>query len=145
MEIETKERELIPMKSGKFLLLHILINTLLMSTCAAYIYFSKSLETESDDALIIPQIFGVIPGFFFTVGRSFLMPDILAVYEDNDTRAQQVCGAAKKGAKLAISIGFCALGFMSLVPALFWTFIYKWLTSSDIKDAIISINNGAPF
>jgi hypothetical protein len=145
MEIETKERELIPMKSGKFLLLHILINTLLMSTCAAYIYFSKSLETESDDALIIPQIFGVIPGFFFTVGRSFLMPDILPVYEDNATQAQQVCGAAKKGAKLAISIGFCALGFMSLVPALFWTFIYKWLTSSDIKDAIISINNGAPF
>ena len=73
------------------------------------------------------------------------MPDILPVYEDNATQAQQVCGAAKKGAKLAISIGFCALGFMSLVPALFWTFIYKWLTSSDIKDAIISINNGAPF
>jgi len=144
MEMETKERELIPMKSGKFLLLHILVNTVLMSTCAAYIYFSKSLETESDDALIIPQIFGVIPGFFFTIGRSFLMPDILPVYEDNDTRAQQVCGACKKGAKRAIAIAFCFLGFLSLVPALFWTFIYKWFTSSDIKDAIISLNNGAP-
>jgi len=144
METETKDTELIPMKSGKFLLLHILINTFLMSTCALYIYFSKSLDTESDDALIIPQIFGVVPGLFFTIGRSFLMPDILPVYDENDTRAQQVCWACKKGTKLVLAIVFCILGFMSLMPALFWTFIYKWFTSSDIKDVLMSLNNGAP-
>jgi len=144
IEVESKEKQLIPMKSGKFLLLHILINTFLMSTCAGYIYFSRSLDTESDDALIIPQIFGVIPGFFFAVSRSFLMRDILPVYDENTTRVHQLGTACTKGLKLFGAISFAFMGFLSLMPALFWTFIYKWLTSSDIKDAILTLNEGTP-
>ena len=32
---------------------------------------------------------------------------------------------------------FSLLGILSLIPALFWTFIYKWFTSIDVKSALM--------
>ena len=74
----------------------------------------------------------------------FLMQDILPVYDENTTRVHQVGTACTKGLKLFGAISFAFMGFLSLLPALFWTFIYKWLTSSDIKDAILTLNKGTP-
>ena len=52
---------LVPMKSAKFLLMHVVGNTFLMLVCAIYIPFSRPLDTRTDDALVIPQLLGVIP------------------------------------------------------------------------------------
>ena len=32
---------------------------------------------------------------------------------------------------MILSTVFTVFGYLSLVPALFWTFIYKWFTSFD--------------
>ena len=43
----------------------------------------------------------------------------------------------RKGAKLVLAMIFSLLGILSLIPALFWTFIYKWFTSIDVKSALV--------
>ena len=43
----------------------------------------------------------------------------------------------KKGAKICLAVVFTILGFLALIPALFWTFIYKWFTSIDVTNAIV--------
>ena len=73
---EPKKEALVPMRSAKFLLLHVFINTAIMGMASTYIFFSRSLDAGSDDAIVIPQILGVIPGFLFAMGQSILMPDI---------------------------------------------------------------------
>ena len=50
------------MRSGLFLLLHTILNTILLSSCAIYIATTKDLSEQSNDALILPQILCVIPG-----------------------------------------------------------------------------------
>ena len=74
-EVDKKEA-LVPMRSAKFLLLHVFINTAVMGIASTYIFFSRSLDAGSDDAIVIPQILGVIPGLLFAMGQSILMPDI---------------------------------------------------------------------
>ena len=123
---------LIPMKSAKFLLMHVVVNTFLMLVCAIYILFSRPLDTRTDDALVIPQLLGVIPGLLFSIGKCLLMPDLCPVYDDNVTKCQKLCGTVRKGTKLILSVGFSIMGFLSLLPAIFWTVIYKWVTSIDV-------------
>ena len=43
----------------------------------------------------------------------------------------------RKGAKVVLAMIFSLLGILSLIPALFWTFIYKWFTSIDVKSALM--------
>ena len=71
-----KKEDLVPMRSAKFLLIHVFINTIVMGIASTYIFFSRSLDAGSDDAIVIPQILGVIPGLLFAMGQSVLMPDI---------------------------------------------------------------------
>ena len=82
---------LTPMRSTKFLILHVLANTLLMSACSAYLLLSPGeLGDEAGDALVIPQLLGVVPGTLFGIGQCFLMPDCWAGYDD-DTTCCQLC------------------------------------------------------
>jgi len=130
---------LVPMKSGKFLLLHIIVNTGVISCTALYV-FTKENNKDSEDALVIPQILGAIPGLLFSIGHSILMPDVCQVYDDNETRVDKACGFCRQGGKVFLSVVFAILGFCSLVPALFWTFIYKFFTSADITKTLLNIS-----
>ena len=90
-EVQKKEA-LVPMRSAKFLLLHVFINTAVMGIVSIYIFFSRSLDAGSDDAIVIPQILGVIPGLLFAMGQSILMPDICPA-ENNGTTTS--CGKVR--------------------------------------------------
>jgi len=115
-----------PMRSGKYLLGHILMNSVLMGVCSVYIYFSANLlDQQADEALVIPQILCVIPGLLFGIGRSFLHADFFPVYEDDNSISDRACGACRKGMKIFLSVSFTCLGYASLVPAVMWTVVYK--------------------
>ena len=86
-----KKETLVPMRSAKFLLLHVFINTAIMGIASTYIFFSRSLDAGSDDAIVIPQILGTIPGLLFAMGQSILMPDICP--ENNGTTTS--CGKVR--------------------------------------------------
>ena len=43
----------------------------------------------------------------------------------------------RRSGKRVLAILFSLLGVLSLIPALFWTFIYKWFTSIDVKSALM--------
>jgi len=126
-EEPSQKKALVPMSSAKFLLLHVIFNTLLIGLTGAYIFISRRLDTGSNDALIIPQVLGIVPGLFFAVGTSFLMPG-MCPSSQGETNVQKVCVCVSKGAKVCLAILFSILGFLSIIPALFWTFIYKWIT-----------------
>ena len=49
----------------------------------------------------------------------------------------KVCGGLITGGKVCLAIVFSILGFLALLPALFWTFIYKWFTSVDVKLSLL--------
>ena len=53
---ENNERHKPKMKSGLFLVLHTLVNTALLSSCAIYISATRDLDVESDNALVFPQV-----------------------------------------------------------------------------------------
>ena len=57
-------------------------------------------------------------------GEKFLILDYTNTYHFISSRLQ-------KSAKLILAVVFIIFGYLSLVPALFWTFIYKWFTSFD--------------
>ena len=94
--LSNREKEVVtlsPMKSTKFLIYHVLFNTILMSACSAYLFLSPGeLGDEADDALVIPQLLGVVPGLLFGIGQCFLMPDCWAVYDDDTTTCQLCSG-----------------------------------------------------
>ena len=96
-----KKETLVPMRSAKFLLLHVFINTAIMGMASTYIFFSRSLDAGSDDAIVIPQILGVIPGFLFAMGQSILMPDICPENINTPT----TCG------KVSLRCVFCIVFF----------------------------------
>ena len=50
------------MRSGLFLVLHTIINTILLSSCAIYISVTRKLSVEADNALVLPQVLAVVPG-----------------------------------------------------------------------------------
>ena len=117
------------MKSAKFLLIHVVTNTLLMLACAVYILFSRYLDSLTDDALLILQLLGVIPGVLFAIGKCLLMPDLWpAAYAENVSRSTQMCAGVRQGTKVCLAVIFSLLDFLLLGPAVFWTVIYKWLT-----------------
>ena len=51
------------MRSNRFFILHVLFNTILMFCVSSFLFTtSENLDSNSDDALVIPQILGVVPG-----------------------------------------------------------------------------------
>ena len=51
------------MRSTKFFILHVLFNTILMCCVSSFLFTtSENLDSNSDDALVIPQLLGVVPG-----------------------------------------------------------------------------------
>lgn len=131
-QLGSEKKVLVPMRSAKFLLLHVGLNTVFMAVTSACVYFSQNLDTGSDDALVIPQILGTIPGIFFAFGQAFLMPDMWPDTNSGDGRCNKVFGGLKRGGKLCLAVLFSLLGFLALLPAVFWTFIYKTFTSLDV-------------
>ena len=100
------------MRSAKFLLLHVLINSAIMGMVSIKIFFSQNLDTGSDDALVIPQILGVIPGLLFTVGQSMLMPDICP---ENNSGTTSNCGKVGSTSPLPVNISLTlSLPFLML-------------------------------
>lgn len=89
-EVPEQKKQLVPMRSAKFLLLHVGLNTIFMFVTSCYVFLHHSKDSESDDALVIPQILGVIPGILFAVGKSFLMPDMCAARGDHTDNCQKV-------------------------------------------------------
>ena len=128
--------ELSPMRSTKFFLLHVIFNTILMFSVSVYLFVTTpDLDTSSDDALVIPQLLGVVPGLFFSIAYCFTLGDYVS--DRSESRVQACCGRLQKGGKFCLSVLFSVLGYLSLIPALFWTFIYKYFTSIDVTSAIV--------
>ena len=126
-ESQTDEK----MKSGLFLVLHTIVNTVMLSSCAIYISVTKNLSVSSDNALILPQILAVIPGCFFTLARSVLLVDTRFIPEKMWHCIRYF---------LAIILGIIAYG--SLIPAIFWSLLWKLITvfDEDIKDADLDLD-----
>ena len=104
------------MKSGRFLLLYTTSNALLLFGCGAYVAFTRRLDVESDNALILPLMLAVIPGCFFAVARAILLPDL---------KPKCVHDKIWKPIKCILSVALGAIGYGSLIPAIFWSLIYK--------------------
>jgi len=105
------------MRSGLFLLLHTIAQTILLSSCAIYISATRELSTEADNALVLSQIWAVSPGFFFTLSRSILMVD------DDRPKCCHIKFWKVFQVILAVIFGLIAVG--SLIPALFGSLIWK--------------------
>ena len=106
------------MKSGKFLIIHTVLSTLILSGCAIYISITKeNLSDSSTNALILPQILAVVPGCFFTLSRSVLY------LKNNKPRI------FPQKAWDIILIMFSAIlsiiAYGSVIPALFWSLLWK--------------------
>ena len=55
--------QLTPMRSTVFFMFHVLFNTVLMFCVSVFLFTTSSnLDSNADDALIIPQLLGVVPG-----------------------------------------------------------------------------------
>jgi len=137
---EMEEKLLVPMRSSRFLFLHTIVNTVLMFTVAVYLLANRDDSggsMEERDAIVIPQLLGVIPGLFFTVGTAILMPEERTDPEGEST-CRKICKGFQKGSRLLFSVILSFLGFLSLMPAFFWTLMYKWFTQEDLKSAILS-------
>ena len=106
------------MKSGRFLIIHTVLSTLILSGCAIYISITKeNLSDSSTNALILPQILAVVPGCFFTLSRSVLY------LKNNKPRI------FPQKAWNIILIMFSAIlsiiAYGSVIPALFWSLLWK--------------------
>jgi len=114
------------MKSGKFLIFHTISNTLLMSGCAIYISLTRDLNPVADNALVLPQFLAVIPGCFFTLARSLLLLG---------NARPRLCHPKAWDLVLVAGAGVLAiLGFGSVVPAAFWSLL--WKTSGVISEVL---------
>ena len=113
------------MKSGLFLILHTVCNTLLLSGCAIYISVTRDLSTTSDNALVLPQILAVIPGCFFTLARSLLLLDGMK---------PEACHPKAWTLLLVCSAGVLGvIAYGSVIPAAFWSLLWKATgTISDV-------------
>ena len=68
-------------RSTKFFLLHVIFNTLLMFSVSVYLFTSSSdLDTSSDDALVIPQLLGVVPGKIYIAMVAIMLGARLLVF-----------------------------------------------------------------
>jgi len=103
------------MRSGLFLVLHTIVNTILLSSCAIYISATRDLSNEANNALVLPQVLAVVPGCFFTLARSILLVDVPSICHEKIWKITQVT--------LAVVFGIIAVG--SLIPALFGSLIWK--------------------
>ena len=70
-EFQVEEAQVPPsrhekMRSGLFLVLHTIAQTILLSSCAIYISATRELSLEADNALVLSQIWAVVPGKRFT-------------------------------------------------------------------------------
>ena len=113
------------MKSGLFLILHTITSTLLLSGCAIYISVTReNLSDSSSNALILPQILAVVPGFFFTLSRSVLFFE--------DSRPIFVPRKAWKILLIILSAILAILAYGSVIPAVFWSLL--WTVSGAAVD-----------
>ena len=106
------------MKSGRFLIIHTVLSTLILSGCAIYISITKeNLSDSSTNALILPQILAVVPGCFFTLSRSVLY------LKNNKPRIfpQKVWNIILIMFSAILSI----IAYGSVIPALFWSLLWK--------------------
>lgn len=110
------------MKSGHFLVLHTIISTAVLGSCAIYISVTRDLSVESDNALFLPQLLAVIPGCFFTLARSILLIDPPHICHEKVWKVTKTI--------LAVILGLIAYG--SLIPALMWS--AAWKIYSVIED-----------
>jgi len=115
-----------PMKSGRYLMTHSVMNTIVLGLCFIYLYTNNKLDKEADEALVIPQILAVIPGLLFAGARSILHDDFCPTYSDDVTVGERASGCCQRGCKVFLSVVLATVGYCSLVPSLFWTLIYKY-------------------
>ena len=106
------------MKSGRFLVIHTVASTLILSGCAIYISVTKdNLSVASSNALILPQILAVVPGCFFTLSRSVL-------YLINN-RPKIFPKKAWKVLLIIFSAVLAIIAYGSVIPAMFWSLLWK--------------------
>jgi len=106
------------MKSGRFLIIHTILSTLILSGCAIYISITKdNLSDSSSNALILPQILAVVPGCFFTLSRSVLYL--------KENKPKIFPKKAWKVLLIMFSAILAIIAYGSVIPALFWSLLWK--------------------
>ena len=120
------------MKSGRFLIIHTVASTLILSGCAIYISITKdNLSDSSTNALILPQILAVVPGCFFTLSRSVL-------YLKNN-KPKIFPQKAWNIILIMFSAILSIIAYGSVIPALFWSLL--WKVSGAAVDLIQEIDD----
>ena len=120
------------MKSGRFLIIHTVTSTLLLSGCAIYISATReNLSTSSSNALILPQILAVVPGCFFTLSRSVLF------LENNKPKIFP--RKIWKVLLIVFAAILAVIAYGSVIPALFWSLL--WKVSGAAVDLIQEIDD----
>lgn len=125
-QIETSNNTTNKMRSGLFLILHCIVNTAMLSTCAIYISVTRDLSVESDNALVLSQMLAVIPGCFFTLARSILLLE--------KERPNFCHRYAWKLTRIIFAFIFGIIAYGSLIPALFWSLIWKVVVAATTDD-----------
>ena len=123
-------------------------------SCARYNYMVKILKWK-----LLNSLFFQISGMFFSIGQCFTLHDCCPYTVEGDNKCGVCCGRyilplscinifslwqfsrLKHSGKMCLAIIFSILGFLSLAPALLWTFIYKWFTSFDVKTVMLDYAN----
>ena len=120
------------MKSGRFLIIHTIASTLILSGCAIYVSITKDhLSVSSSNALILPQILAVVPGCFFTLSRSVLYL--------KDNKPKIFPKKAWKVILIIFSAILAIIAYGSVIPALFWSLL--WKVSGSAVDLIQEIGD----
>ena len=122
LEETTRNHQIKPnsckMKSGRFLIIHTILSTLILSGCAIYISITKdNLSESSTNALILPQILAVVPGCFFTLSRSVLYL--------KENKPKIFPKKAWKVLLIMFSAILAVIAYGSVIPALFWSLLWK--------------------
>ena len=122
LEETTRNHQIKPtsckMKSGRFLIIHTILSTLILSGCAIYISITKdNLSESSTNALILPQILAVVPGCFFTLSRSVLYL--------KENKPKIFPKKAWKVLLIMFSAILAIIAYGSVIPALFWSLLWK--------------------
>ena len=116
------------MRSSLFLILHTVTSTVLLTSCAVYIYMTRwGPEIVARNILMLPQLLAVVPGCLFVLARSIMMleePPFGLKFWTCLNRPESVCNCLRISMGVLVTI----VAYASLIPALYVSYIWVLLS-----------------